>query len=345
MPPRIARFVITCLAVLYLTTAGRAEAAQSVRQYEAALTRIFLWRYQALPLFRLNPAFPGDLITLKNETKYASYEVCYPKLKVGNYRGIQDYSEGESIGLSGEVVVDGELLSKKIASVEAQTSAKFSKTGQIVISPLSAEQVDLATLEKFKTGDPNCQIIPDALIGKSKGIVLTQVVLHGKVLILLSAKIEGAADVKAQGELLKLIAKSFSVKDPKVAISGNAESFMVSTSPGNMSLAIVPTGFNFEELARITNFLRGKRGAALELAVQEALTAGDVSLYERAKLVIQDILGSDELRNKERWAENFIGSTPIEKIRDARETIDLKNVANYAAAMELERQEAPTRRQ
>jgi hypothetical protein len=58
-------------------------AQQSVHQYRAALTEVFLERYRALAVVRLNPVFPGDVLELRNETRYSSYKDCYDALPVG----------------------------------------------------------------------------------------------------------------------------------------------------------------------------------------------------------------------------------------------------------------------
>jgi hypothetical protein len=72
MASRVASLTIPCLSasvmiVSLMAAAPETKGAENIRQYRAAITKIFLWRYQALPIFRLNPVFPGDVITLKNE--------------------------------------------------------------------------------------------------------------------------------------------------------------------------------------------------------------------------------------------------------------------------------------
>ena len=297
-----------------------------------------------MPMFRLNPIFPGDVIMLKNETEYVSHKACYPKVPVGKYKAIQAYKSDDSIGLAGDIKIGGELLHKEIASIEAGGAATFESTGAIIVSPLSIDGVDLATLSHANSANPDCRIIQDLLSGKARGTALTQQVLHGRVNILLTTKPEGSLDAQAKGELLKKIAGTFKIREAEISVSGNKASFAVAESPDPMTLAIVPSGFNYEELARITNYLQGDRGAQLEIAVREAVKAGDVSEYEKWKLRIQELLGNDELKNKERWAENMVGATPVEKVREApRDTIDLQKVATYGAAMETVRQEAPAR--
>ena len=49
--------------ILFLVATNSFEArAQSIQQYKAAVTKIFLWRYLAFPIYRQNPIVPGDVI-------------------------------------------------------------------------------------------------------------------------------------------------------------------------------------------------------------------------------------------------------------------------------------------
>jgi hypothetical protein len=282
---------------------------------------------------------------LRMRTEYVGHKLCYPNVPVGKYKAIQDYKAGESVGLSGDLKVGGELLHKEIATIEAETNFKVASTGVIIISPLAIDDVDWATLYTKKSSDPNCQIIGDLLNGNVKGAALTQAALHGRVAILLTTSFDSNINAEAKGELLKKIAGAFKISEAEIRVAANEASFSVSESPNPMTLAIVPSGFSFEELARITQYMQGKRGADLEIAVREAITAGDVGLLERWRLTIEGIFGNDELKNKERWAENVVGTFPVEKFRDvSRDTIDFEKVATYAAAMELVRLEAPPQR-
>ena len=59
-------------------------------------------------------------------------------------------------------------------------------------------------------------------------------------------------------------------------------------------------------------------------------------------LWIKELLGNDELKNKETWAAKMVGAIPVEEILKAgSEKVDFKKVGTYGAAMELSRQEAP----
>jgi hypothetical protein len=328
------------MAVSMMAVAPEALSFEYVGQYRGAVTKLFLSDYHAMPVFTLNPVFPGDVIMLKNETKAVRHDECYPNLAVGKYRALGDYHGVASFGLSGDLQVGGEILREEIASIEAGGNAKFARTGAITVSPLSEEDVDLATLKAANFKDPNCRIISEVLRGEQTGAALTQKVLHGRIHIKVTTTLQAGMNASARSDLLKKIAGTFKITQAEIKISGNGASFLVSDSPDNMSLAFVPTGYDSEELARITYFLQGKRGADLEIAVTEATTATELSDFQRNLLRIRDILGSDELRNKERWAERIVGNTPTEDIVKLS-YIDFRKVGTFCAAMELERQEAP----
>jgi len=76
---------------------------------------------------------------------------------------------------------------------------------------------------------------------------------------------------------------------------------MVSESPSSMSLAIVPTGYKSRGSVKDNQLFGGKRGADLEIAVREAITEGSVGKLGKMKLCLEEILGSDELKNKGAW--------------------------------------------
>jgi hypothetical protein len=329
---------VICL-VLGLIAAALPASAADESQYRAAMTQLFLGRYQAMPLFRLNPVWLGDVLTLKNETKYVSADKCYPALKQGGYKEIQGVAIGNRLALTGDLKVGGDLIVKEIASVEAKLKVKFASAAYVQVKPLAADQTDAATLKAPKGSDPNCKIIFDVIAGKPTGQALVQQVLHGRIELVLASSLEGSVDAQAQAELLKAIAGAFKIKEAEIQISGRMASFAVSESTAPMSLAFVPYGYSSEEVARIAKFMEGKRGAALEIAVRTAIGSPPGILSE-AKLWIQDILGSGQLELKERWAERMIGVTPVEEIR---QVANFEQVAAYAAAMELVRSEAPQR--
>jgi len=309
-------------------------------QLRGAVTRLFLWRYHALPLVRLNPVFPGDVITLKNETHHSRYGACYPQMKVGTYRMIQSYQSMQALSIAGDLMVGGQILSKQIAEVEADLKARFTATGYLRLNPLSVDAIDTAALKNVNFNDANCQVIRDIIGNKPTGLALVQQVLHGRVELLLTSLLQGSLDAKAKGEALKRIASAFKITETEVSIAGQLATVAVSESPKPMTLAFVPFGYNAEEVARITHFLEGKRGADLELAVQQAVTAGDVGWYDATKIWISFILG-DEVERKERWAERVVGVDPAQAVIAAGG--DFQAVATYGAAMEILRQEAPRR--
>jgi hypothetical protein len=244
--------------------------------------------------------------------------------------------------------VKGELLTRKIASVEAGANVKVESVISLTISPLA---VDDATLIRLRAIKPvkNCSIITSLMDGKEGRYVVVQQVLHGKVNLGMSGKIGVAIDAKAEGELIKAVAKVFSISEGAVRVTGSSISFVVSESPDEMTLAIVPAYYSAEELARITLFMEGLRGAELELAVREAIIREPPGLFEQVVTRIRSLLGDRELRNKEVWADRIVNGEhrlPIDEIAAIdRDRIDFRKVAYYGAAMELVRSEAPQRQQ
>ena len=311
------------------------------------MTEIFLWRYSALPIYTINKLEPGDVMRLDNETKYLARDTCYDSLKPSPYRGIRDFREGLAVSTAIDLKIAGELLHEKIAKIDVEGKASFAQTAIVTVSPLSVAEInpDVMALRKIKS-DPPCRVIPDILDGKLGKYAIVAFVLFGKVNVALSANFSGSLSAQGKGELIKALAKSFGISEADIAVSGSVVSFAVSESPGNLPLAYVPPEFSREELARITYYLQGERGVALEIAVQGALTAGDLSFSNKAMIEIKSLLG-DEIAKKEHWAENIVTGakmTSVAELRspDARD-VDFHKVATYAAAMELVRDEAPRR--
>jgi len=197
----------------------------------------------------------------------------------------------------------------------------------------------MVTLQAPNVRDPDCRIIGDLLSGKTKGFVLTQRVYHGRTRISVSSTFGAGGGATAQGELLKKLASAFKISETEIKVSGDEALFAVSESPNSMSLAIVPAGYSFEEVSRIANYLEGKRGADLEIAVREAITEGNVGEFEKLKLKIEELLGNDELKNNQRWAEDVVGTTPVEKFSD----VQFEKLGTYGAAMEIVRPETHCR--
>jgi hypothetical protein len=203
----------------------------------------------------------------------------------------------------------------------------------------------LARLRQIKQVK-NCPTIIGLLDGKEGGYVVVQQVLHGIVNLGISGEITGGLDANAQGNLIKAVSKVFSINEADVRLTANLVSFAVSESPQEMTLAFVPAFYSSEELARITLFMQGLRGAELEIAVREAILRPP-GVFEQVVLRIRDLLGSEELRNREVWADRVVNGErrrPAEVIKAiSGDNIDFKKVADYGAAMELVREEQPRR--
>lgn len=129
---------VSLAALLCVSIIPRAESADPIRQYKAAMTRIFLWKYYAFPIFRQNPLFPGHVVQVDNEVLYLSD--CYLNQIPGNYKAIDEYIEGMIVATNINAKVKGEIMSKHIAEIEAVGAIKFEKTSVITVSPLSVDR-------------------------------------------------------------------------------------------------------------------------------------------------------------------------------------------------------------
>lgn len=310
-------------------------------QYKAALTRIFLWNYYAFPLFRQNPVFPGEVIRIDNEKMVLDHHAgCYSGLLNGNYVATKPYTGGMEVALSGQLRGKATLLDDMIAKVEAGVSGRFGKTASLRISPLSIDDAEGGSqvLKNWDRNKSNCSLIGETLSGKPTGHFLVAEVLHGQVRHELTISFDADLSAKAQSDVGARIAGAFSVKQVDVAVSARRASFEIVETPGAMSLAIVPDVFNADELRRITYFLRGERGANLEIAVQEAARAEELSEFRSAVIRVRELMG-DEIGNRERWAQRFTSGdrtmTVAEFREKGRDGVDMRRVGNYAAAMVL----------
>ncbi len=318
--------------------AQQAYADDDSLRYHAAITKIFLSNYQAIPVFRLNPLSPGDVVQLDNETVFLSHARCYPGLNPMPL-AIQPYETGTSIGISGQLKATGELLSKEVAQVTAGVSATVADTATITVSPLSETRVpDIQTLRNF-ANDPGCAIIP-ALLDKSIGkYIVAFGVLNGRVRFALTTTLSGQIDAKAEGEIIKLIAKSFSITDAEVKVTGNSASFVLTGLPGDLPLALIPASYSFPEMARITYYMQGARGAVLENLVNAAIGAPDPGWFQSLVQTIRVVLGMDESEQKhEQWVERFFSGEQmmtVEELKEHGREVDFRKVATYAAAHEL----------
>ncbi len=211
--------LISCLMMMFVGFVPEIHGADN-SQYRAVVTKIFLSKYHAIPAADLNPVFPGDVITLKNKTKYLDHSVCYPNIRVGKYTAIEDYAEGTDLSLSGDLKVGGELIHKKIAEIEAQGNVKFARTGVITISPLSKEEVTTVRLKAPNERNSECRIIGDLLSGKTQGYAVTQRVYHGRTRISVNTHFRAGVGATAKGELLKKLANVFKINEPEINCRG-----------------------------------------------------------------------------------------------------------------------------
>jgi hypothetical protein len=232
------------LALSALATAGPATAqTDGIAQYRAALSKIFVWKYAAFPVFRQSALIPGTVLRVEDETIRLASSRCYPAQKAGPYRGITDYRDGMAISRSADLKITGDLLSKKVAEVEAAAKMGLTTTTSLLVSPLSANPFvrDLADLRKIAR-DPECDLILRLLDRKEGGYIIAFDVLHGVVRYQVGLEASAALTVAARAQLLATIAKTFGVKDADIGVGVQRVSFAVAASPAPQTLAIVPPG-------------------------------------------------------------------------------------------------------
>jgi hypothetical protein len=330
-------FNVTVALIVALTASVTPTEAQNIAQYKAAVTRVFLWKYQALPIFRLNPVFPGSVLRLDNETLYLAPDRCYPGKQGGNYHRAPNYTDGQAVAVSATLQVRGQPLTKLLADISAGVGVKFATSTAITVSPLSTDDFrpDTASLRKINT-QADCQIIPQLLAGTQGGYIVVSQVLHGVIRYAITLDVAGGVTAALKPTLLAKITNTFGIGEPEIGVGVEHVSFAVAASPAPMTLAVVPEALNFDELARITNYLQGKRGADLETAVEEALTATDASVLTRVLNQIRSVLGS-EISHRDKWASDFVSGRKLMPIAAVRQDsqVDLRKVGTYAAAMQL----------
>jgi hypothetical protein len=314
-----------------------AAAQDGIRQYRAAMTKIFLWKYHAFPIFRTNPIYSGSVVRVTDELIELQPSRCisYNPAPSQRYKRAQEYQDGMAISTAADLRVKGALLTERIADVEARAAMKVQASTAIKVSPLSSDRVpDVQALRTLKP-DPACQVIPRILSGQPEGMFIAAEVLHGEVVYAVTLHLQSQLSAAARGPLLAVIARAFAIKETEIATSADQVSFAVASTAAPQTLAIVHPNMNIEELARITNYLLGKRGADLENAVEAALTAAEPSGFRKAVNSVRSILGS-EIKSKEEWTRRFISGEkifPVDALRN--EPIDMRRVATYAAALEL----------
>ena len=324
--------------VAAISVAASPAFADPIRQYRAAMTKIFLSNYYAFPIFRQNPLFPGYLIRADNETPYLT--TCYPDQKNGNYVATNAFTSGLAVSTAIDARLKGQILAKQIAELEAGGAMGFEEVSVVTVNPLALDPADPdgSALNDWDKSKPECEIIGKWLRGEVGKYFLVEQVLHGQVLFQFRANFRVAVDAKARSEALKRIAKVFAINEAAIGLSLSSASFAVARSPDPMTLAVVPARLSVEELARITNYLRGRRGFGLEIAVNEALQARDAGVYQEALILIRSIIG-DEIEKREQWAERFVKGERMVSAKlletEYSEQINPRDVANYAAAMAL----------
>jgi hypothetical protein len=339
----IGKLQTTCLLALltggmWASTLTTAESADTIRQYKAAMTRIFLWKYYAFPIFRQNPLFPGQILQIGNEQLYLTG--CYSNQIDGNYKGIDEYLDGMLVATSITAQIKGEILAKHIADVEAAGDMRLEQTSVLTVSPLSLDRFepDTCAMSNWEKTKNVCALIGDLLDGTAGRYFLIAEVLHGKVNFLLRANFATSLSASGRTDAIVKISRLFGINEAGIGVSASGASFTVSSSPDSKTQAIVPARLNFDELVRITYFLQGERGARLEIAVNEALKARDLDIYEETVIMIKDILG-EEIQHQNDWAERFVSGEKMVSVddlkRDFADDINMRAVGNYAAGMIL----------
>lgn len=322
-------FVAITASVVAMCPMTQANATDSIRQYKAAVTNIFLRQYRAMPIYRTNPLYPGDVIRIENES--IAVRGCYPKQINGNYIATQSFLTGLAVGGGADAEIDGILFSRRLASLKASGRVTFSEELWLTVSPLAVDRADpdLAALNDWDRSQKKCQVVGDLLQGRKNGLFLIAEVLHGIVNFRSEATVSGGVDLGAEIEATK----AFPLTQVKIGGGASTNSLTVFSSPAPMTVAVIPAYYNLSELARITNFMRGERGKQLEIAVQEALTARDLSEFQKFMFSVREYLG-EEFERQNRWAEDVVGGEErfIATSSDIPQE-DFAALATYGAAM------------
>jgi hypothetical protein len=252
---------------------------------------------------------------------------------------LAEYTEGEVVALDADLRLHAELFSKRLARLQADTRVRLEATKRVVLSPVSINSFrpDTAALREVKQSE-DCALILRLLDGQPAGFVVAAAVLHGQVRYEVNVRWATSLDAGARSDLLARMADAFAIKKAGITSRTDTASFSTLVTPDPQTLAIVPERLNRAELARITYYLQGQRGADLEISVRAACRAGDLGSFQRLAIRIDEII-RDEIRNKERWAENFISGEELATIDALRShpksIIDMDMVGTYAAAMEI----------
>ena len=136
-----------------------AKSGDAIAQYKAAMTRIFLWKYYAFPIFRENPLFPGYVIAISNEVPFLTE--CYSNQINGNYKKIDEFNEGTAVDVGVGTAIKGDIFARSIAEIQASGSLKVSRTSVITVAPLSIDPVEGGTqaLHDWDHSKSGCAVI------------------------------------------------------------------------------------------------------------------------------------------------------------------------------------------
>ncbi|QKK15421.1 hypothetical protein [Rhizobium indicum] len=319
--------VVTAFVAFPISVAD-AQQSQGIYQYKAAMSRLFLGGYRAMPVYRANPVWPGDVIQMDNESIIVTD--CFAGQKGGNYIEIRNAGDTVTVGTGVDVDLAGSALSARLAALKASGHVQISDEIKISATPLSHDPIEggESALLKWNRAKSNCAIIEDLYHGRQSKYLLVGEVLHGKVRFEITGHVDAGGNLQAKARLEGIIPVELNVST-KVSL----DSLMVTTSKDEMTLAVIPAHYNASEVARITEYLRGERGAQLEIAVQQALRARDIGEWNKISIFLYTYLGTEVARRND-WVERLIAGSdmiPTEKLTND----DFKAVSLYGAAMNI----------
>ncbi len=328
------RFFVAC--VLLSVSCATTTVANTERQYRAAMTKIFVPR-SAFPMFSLNTARLGEVVDITNQLSVHYARVCYPNLKESGFRRIDDFQDRSEISVVAALGIEAQLLSKEVAAIDANARVEFGSSAYLALMPISTNDPigGAYTILDFDYMNNECAEILRALSANGSGNIVVGRVFHGTALFTSQLSINASASASVKiGEIIR---KRYMIPDGDVSVDGSYMTVGRVQTPGERTLAVVPLLMNPEELAAITAFLRGDRGAALDIAVRDALKADGASNWDQVVLPLLELLGAEQ--NCEGWVRRFFSGEPLETLDTIREQygerIDMGLVATYGAANEL----------
>jgi hypothetical protein len=340
MVKRLQLFVLPLISILLGYSAAKSADVDFQKQYEAAITKIFVsQQYKAIPIFRLNPLNPGDVVQIDNETIYLNHAMCYPHLDPQRLN-IQPMIRGQRITLSAALAAKGALLHQEIAAVNANFGANLDNQMSVTVDPISnAQAPDIQTLLRFEA-KPECHIITNLLNESTGKYIVAYAVLYGTVRFELTANFNDEIKIDAQSKLSQKISSVFGINDGSVQFSEESASFYISQSPGPLPVALVPAQYNLDELARITYYMQGARGKELETAVSDAISTDDPGKFKQLVALITGIFQKDgEANYGEQWAQRFFSGKQMITLDQLREqsqkNVDFDKIGSYEAAQQL----------